>query len=114
MQDRLVLGVGEPLAWLRGHPGGRQVLEELLRLACAAGGPQRLGQQRAATALRGEHEIGRRMRGHRESLTGHPVVVFKDPFDGWRRRFPGRWRYRTDWWEPSRGSADTFRCTEPR
>ena len=41
--------------------GGRQVLEELLRLAGHAGGPQRFDEQRAAAALRREHEVSGRM-----------------------------------------------------
>jgi len=69
-QNRVVLDSGEPLPRLRRHTGRRQVLEELLRLAGTARRAQRLDQQRAAAALRSEHEVRRRMRGHHVSLAG--------------------------------------------
>ena len=56
-QHRLVGDVGEPLARLGRHAGGRQILEELLRFAGDAGGAQRLDEQRAATALRCENQV---------------------------------------------------------
>ncbi len=60
-QDRFVLDVCEPLPRLRRHAGGGQVLEELLRLTCHAGRPERFDQQRAAAALRREHQVSGRM-----------------------------------------------------
>ena len=60
-QDRFVLDACEPLPRLRRHAGGGQVLEELLRLTRHAGRPQRFDEQRAAAALRREHQISRRM-----------------------------------------------------
>ena len=48
---------GEPLPRLRGVARGRQVLEELLRLAGHAGRAQRFHEQRAAAALRSQHQV---------------------------------------------------------
>ncbi|CFS09226.1 Uncharacterised protein [Mycobacterium tuberculosis] len=74
LQDRVIVDPSEPLPGLGGHPGARQVLEELLWFPGTARRAQRFHQQRAAAALGGEHQIRSHSAGHPMSL----AAVFVD------------------------------------
>ena len=121
-QDRLVLDTFEPLPRLRRLAGGRQVLKELTGLTGHARRPQRFDEQRAAAALRREHQICRRMADMRVSLTAtkspgiasHSITVSKTIAGLWSSSMPRSAAIADRLVIVDRECADKFRCSAPQ